>query len=381
MRKFHIALLIIFFSLISTSCAGGTGSGNSGGDIGNNPNNNQGSSNGEEFLTCIATDDNAYYENWVNSLTENYNGKFCSFYDRYSFKTKNRITVHCPKGIYAEVSLIDKEQNILFTAIPNANGICYLFPKDDQSFHDVQVKYYDINNSSVVNYYSVQDELIIDNIETTPVVKDAIDLMFVVDTTVSMNEELKFLQDNLSSIVNRVKISNNGVLIRISLLLYKDLDDNYITLYSKFTSDVDFQSDFLSDMLAYGGGDFEEAVDIAMLEASTKAWSGTNSTKVVVHIADAPCHDSDIVKWNYAVNEFSKKGIKLITVASTGINTKTEYLFRSATILTGGTYVYITNDPQIGSEYYDGNDSSSINQEYLDNCLVRLINYYHVGDF
>ena len=87
-------------------------------------------------------------------------------------------------------------------------------------------------------------------------------------------------------------------------MLYKDLDDNYITLYSKFTTDVDFQSDFLSDMLAYGGGDFEEAVDIAMLEASTKAWSGTNSTKVVVHIADAPCHDSDIVKWNHAVIYF-----------------------------------------------------------------------------
>ena len=123
---------------------------------------------------------------------------------------------------------------------------------------------------------------------------------------------------------------------------------------------------------------YEECVDVAIEEAASKNWS-LNSTKVLIHIADAPAHDEDINKWYNAVLKLSGMGIQMITVASSGVNKKTEYLFRAMTLITNGTYVAITNHSNVGDEHIDSSNSSDLVVEYLDNCLVRIINGYHSG--
>ena len=116
-----------------------------------------------------------------------------------------------------------------------------------------------------------------------------------------------------------------------------------------------------------------------MEEAVNKDWTLKNSTNILVHFADAPCRDEEITDWYNASLELNKKGIRTISVASSGINKKTEYLMRSMTLITNGTYVYLTNDSRIGDEHMDATIEFDFVVEYLDECLVRLINGYHTG--
>ena len=108
---------------------------------------------------------------------------------------------------------------------------------------------------------------------------------------------------------------------------------------------------------------FPEAVDVAMEEAVAKQWSVNAKTKILVHVADAPSHDRDVNSWNNSSLRFAEMGVRVITVASSGIDKKTEYLFRSQSILTNGIYVYLTNDSGIGTQV----SAVSPNHENLKN--------------
>jgi hypothetical protein len=49
------------------------------------------------------------------------------------------------------------------------------------------------------------------------------------------------------------------------------------------------------------------------------------------------------------------------------------------TLITNGTYVYLTNDSRIGDEHMDATVDFDFVIEYLDECLIRLINGYQTG--
>lgn len=379
MRKYLIMLFVVFFSLFLCSCSA------------DNPNHRYPDNDdvpdnfvlGELIkeedakLTCIAHDDNKYYGSWIDLVYE-YNGVFNYYNGFYPLKTNNRITINVPAGANVEISLLDDEGNIVYTNLPDANGVCYLFPNWFSYEYKISVKYYNgIDEEPIITEYNVSDSITL-SLDATKVEKDIIDLMFVVDTTTSMDDELEFLKNEISNVVEEVS-SFNDCIVNVAVLLYKDKGELYETLYSEFTQDINAQIEFLENKIAYGGGDFEEAVEVAIEEAAAKSWSGVNSTKIIVHIGDAPAHDENISDWYNAVIDLCNKGIRLITVASSGINKKTEYLFRSMTLISNGTYVAITNHSGIGDEHIDSSIDEEVSIEYLDKCLIRLITGYHTG--
>ena len=123
-----------------------------------------------------------------------------------------------------------------------------------------------------------------------------------------------------------------------------------------------------------------KAAKVALKLANEKQWSET-ATKIIVHIADAPAHDDLVNKWATATNVLASKGVRIITVASSGIDKKTEYFFRSQCMITGGKYVYLTDDSGIGNSHLDATVEVQPTVEYLNSCLVRLIKGYHTGTF
>ena len=379
MRKYLLKLFVVFFSLFLCSCGAGL-------DDKRYPNNDYVPDNfvlgeivkEEEIkLTCIAHDDNKYYDAWLELVYE-YNGVFNYFNGFYPLKTNNRLTINVPKGINVEISLLDNEGNIVYTNLPDANGVCYLFPNWFSDEYEISVKYYnDIDSEPIITNYKLSKTITL-SLDAVRVEKEIIDLMFVVDTTTSMDDELEFLKAEIIDVVEEVS-SFNDCVVNVAVLLYKDKGEIYETLYSEFTQDINKQFEFLENKIAYGGGDFEEAVEVAIEEASSKSWSGSNSTKIIIHIGDAPAHDENINDWYNAVIDLCNKGIRLITVASSGINKKTEYLFRSMTLISNGTYVAITNHSGIGNDHIDSSIDEEVMIEYLDNCLVRLITGYHTG--
>ena len=168
--------------------------------------------------------------------------------------------------------------------------------------------------------------------------------------------------------------------VRLALLFYRDFGDEYVTRYFDFSTNIEEQKKNLAAQNALGGGDWEEAVDVALEEAVTKKWSEQNTTKLLFHVLDAPPHyEKDIMtRYANAIQVASSKGIRMIPVASSGIDKYTEYLLRNEAMMTGGTYTYITNHSGIGDEHIEATVGETV-VEYLNMMLIRIISEYYTG--
>ena len=332
-------------------------------------------------LTASATMDNEKYDFWKGLVTSNQEGQgiFQSFNNDFAFKTANRIALSFPKGTIAKVSLLNGD-DVEFTGVSDANGICYVFAKEERNSYKLKIEYLDKDG----NLITFEDEVSDDkeyNLEVTEVKSNLIEIMFIIDATGSMGDEIRYLQAEITDVIRKVKEANNNVSILLSIMMYRDQKDEYLTLYNDFTEDINAQLEFLNKQSAQGGGDFPEAVEIAFARAVEKQWTSGTSTKIVVHVADAPAHDEDVEVWANTVDKFATMGVRILTVASSGIDKKTEYFFRCQSILTNGAYVHLTNDSGIGGNHIEATVEDKEEVELLNDCLVRLINGFHTGDF
>ena len=329
-------------------------------------------------LTCSALDDNEKYDYWksLSEYQEDQNkGIFQTYREDFAFNTFNRIGLTINNGKNISVKI---EGDSFSTAVDNLHH-AYLFPQSVKEVYEAEISFIDNNNERQTITREVHDGDVID-LENTFVISENLQIMFVIDATGSMGDEMEYIKSEIDDVISRVKEANANAHIELAMMVYRDKGDDYLTKYSDFTTDITSQQDFLSGQRANGGGDFEEAVQTALTEAMEKQWS-TNATKLLFHVADAPAHDEDVPTWNNAALKAAEQGIKIITVASSGINKKTEYFFRSQSLLTSGQYVYLTNDSGIGGHHIDATVSEKITVEYLNDCLVRLINGYYSGEF
>ena len=255
----------------------------------------------------------------------------------------------------------------------------YLFPQEVKDNYEVEISYIDSTSTPRTITRTVQDKDVID-LEDTFTISNNLEIMFVIDATGSMGDEMEYIKSEIDDVISQVKQKNANANISLAMMVYRDTEDDYVTRYSDFTTNITAQQNWLKNQHADGGGDFEEAVQIALDEAINKQWS-SKSTKLLFHVADAPAHDEDVQSWNNTALLAARKGIKIITVASSGIDKKTEYFFRSQSLLTSGQYVYLTSDSGIGGEHIEATKQEDLVVEYLNECLVRLIDGYFTGSF
>ena len=337
-------------------------------------------------LTSSCVDDNEEFDYWVKLNTymdDQTDGSFKEFYNSFSFKTLNRIKITLPKNISAKASIMNGD-NAFFTAVPNKNGVCYLFSKERSNEYKIKIKYY----TSATETKVIEDVISGDKDYTDIITdgynnhKDLIELMVVIDTTGSMGDEIRYLQKELVNVINEVKDSNPNTEIKVSVIAYKDYEDEQSTYLSSafdFSSDLTKVNNFLATLSAAGGGDFPEAVEEAFKLSLNSSWSNEDSTKLLLFVADAPSHDKDVASWSTSIEKLASMGVRIINVASSGISSKTEFFFRSQAILTGGVYGFLTDDSGVGSAHLIASTEDTKPVEYLNDMLVRLINGYHTG--
>ena len=327
-------------------------------------------------LTSSALFDNDHYDYWKKliSSTDNEKGIYDNYESRFSFNTKNRIKITLKNASGVEVT-IDEQ-----TARTDVNGVAYIYPTVTKEEYDLKIKYVNINNETIELSKQINGdfEMSIDDAKPR---ENVIELMLIIDTTGSMGDELEYLKSELAYVIEEIKKNNNDISIYIALLFYRDQNDAYITKYVEFTDDVNLTIAELKKQGANGGGDFAEAVQIAFNEALQKNWTSKNSTKIILHVADAPAHDQDIQQWNDCVLKASSMGIQIITIASSGIDRKTEYFFRAQSMITNGVYTYLTNHSGIGYDHLTPIREDEEIVEYLNLMLIRLINGIHTGKF
>ena len=264
----------------------------------------------------------------------------------------------------------------LFTARTDVNGTAYLFCSlTGKAAQQISVKV-----GETVQSVRSGDDVTIDAKDAGLDVT-ALDLLLMVDTTGSMGDELEYLKAELSDIVQRASRKCEALSIRVSVNFYRDEGDDYVVKYFDFRENIEECLEQIQEQHADGGGDYPEAVHTALDNAvSGHSWR-EEAVKLCFLVLDAPPHTEEEVQ---GVNESLRKtvmnaaeaGIRIIPVASSGVDSETEFLLRSYALITGGTYVFLTNDSGIGFGHKDPDVSEPVTVELLNDCMVRIICEY-----
>ncbi|MDA3911897.1 MAG: hypothetical protein PF448_11130 [Bacteroidales bacterium] len=205
-----------------------------------------------------------------------------------------------------------------------------------------------------------------------------VELAFIVDATGSMSDELEFLKDDLQDVIQAVESQNSAADIYTGTVFYRDEGDEYLTRFSQFNGNIHNTISFIDQQSAGGGGDYPEAVHTALNTGLTELqWSEDALSRIAFLILDAPPHNTqDVINdLQNSIKLYAEKGIKIIPIAASGIDTDTEYLLRAFSMLTNGTYVFITDDSGIGNEHLDPS-VGDYEVELLNELMVRLILKY-----
>ncbi len=203
-----------------------------------------------------------------------------------------------------------------------------------------------------------------------------VDLMFVVDATGSMMDEINYLKTELLDVLNRADNQVPGTM-RYASVFYRDFGDDYVTRATDFTSTKSTVVDFVKNQNANGGGDFPEAVEEALKTAMQQNWSANARARILFLILDAPVHEDQrkITLLKEQIKLAAAKGIMIIPVSASGIDKASEFLFRFMAQATNGTYTFLTNHSGIGGTHITPT-IGNYQVEFLNNLMVRLITKY-----
>lgn len=346
------------------------------------------------MLTAGAWNDNENYQMWINLFTqadlENdlEEGKFYTYSAEKSwgFNSLNRVKVNVSFAgapvAGAIVMAFDEEDNVLFQAVSDAQGNAYLFVNEDSG--RIYVESGESTASAVFDKENRDISLELDGCADK---LNVLEIMFVVDVTGSMGDEIKFLQVELADVIKKITEFDPNTIIKLAFLFYRDKDDKVPFDYDEFMDvsnpiGLELRQAELDKQHASGGGDYEEAVDEALDMAVNAQWSTGATTKLIFHILDAPAHSGEKyeTKFNEAVVTAAAKGIRICPILCSGAAEVTEYTMRQAAIYTGGTFVFITDDSGIGDSHHDPS-LPNVTVELLNSLIVRLVKGYHTGEF
>ncbi|MBO4475810.1 MAG: VWA domain-containing protein [Bacteroidales bacterium] len=205
------------------------------------------------------------------------------------------------------------------------------------------------------------------------------DILFIVDATGSMSDELEFLKADLEDILKKGRELNTSITFRTGALFYRDKGDTYLTRVSGFTTDLNKTSNFIKKQFAAEGGDFPEAVHTALEESLQKFdWNASARARIAFILLDAPPHQDHqgvLESIHKSIDRYAAMGIKLIPIASSGIDKPTEFFLRMVAMVTEGTYVFITDDSGVGNEHLEPT-VGEYKVELLNDLMVRLLHKY-----
>jgi hypothetical protein len=204
-----------------------------------------------------------------------------------------------------------------------------------------------------------------------------LDLHFLIDTTGSMGDEIDRLKDSVRSVAERISGLPGNADLRLGMTVYRDRGDLFVTRTFDFTFSVDVFKTALAEVRADGGGDTPEDLNAGLHEAVTKpSWRGDDTVKLVFLIADAPPHLDYQGGPDYAadVRAAARRGIKIMPIASSGLDDQGEYVFRQLAQITMGRFTFLTYGADGASP---GDQTDHHVSDYavlaLDDLVVRLV--------
>ena len=202
-----------------------------------------------------------------------------------------------------------------------------------------------------------------------------LDVLFLLDSTGSMADEIDRIKDTLLSISARISDLPSQPDLRLGMVSYRDRGDEYVTRVFDFDADAWRFSDTIRSVQADGGGDEPESLNEALHVALNEPdWRDGDAVRLVFLLADAPPHLDYPQDYDYAEEmvEARKRGIKIFSVASSGLNVRGEYIFRQIAQHTMGRFIFILYESP-GGGVGTPHDVGEYTIERLDSLIVRLV--------
>lgn len=221
-------------------------------------------------------------------------------------------------------------------------------------------------------------DVVIDKPGSTPA-RAQLDLVFLIDATGSMADEIAKLKATLRTIADEVARLPSRPDTCFGLVAYRDVTDDFVVRRHDFTGNLDAFQGVLNGLQAAGGGDYPEAMNEALAETVHQlSWRGTGTTRLVVLLADAPPHlDYGGPQYDDSMVAALGKGIKVFSVGASGLDKQGEYIQRQIAQYTGGRFVFLTykegSKPASGPGSETLHDVSNYSVQTLDRLIVRLV--------
>ncbi|MFA9402539.1 MAG: VWA domain-containing protein [Anaerolineales bacterium] len=203
-----------------------------------------------------------------------------------------------------------------------------------------------------------------------------LDVLFLIDATGSMSDEIQQLKDNMISVSERIHALPSAPNVRFGMTIYRDRGDLFISRTFDFTSDIHAFTDELAQVIAEGGGDYPESMNEGLHSAlHLPEWRVEETVSLIFLIADAPPHLDYSQDYDYAQEIFNatEDGIKIFPLASSGLDDQGEYIFRQLAQMTAGKFLFLT----YGAGGGPGDDTTHHVDDYsvlsLDDLVVKVV--------
>lgn len=215
-----------------------------------------------------------------------------------------------------------------------------------------------------------------------------LDVLFLLDATGSMSDEIAQLQENILAISAKVDALDANIDVRYSLVIYRDRGDDYVTRIYDFTDNVAAFQKLLSAVQAGGGGDYPESMNEGLdMALNAVAWRGEDAMKLVFLVADAPPHidypnDAD---YSLLMQDAMARGIKIHPIASSGLQPEGEFIMRQIGQFTMGHFIFLTYEDGVAGTAGDDRPDLDVGEakdeqgvgdydvSQLDELVLRLI--------
>lgn len=339
-------------------------------------------------LTAGEVNDFAKWKLW-QGLTDN---ELAVYQPKWNIAPKGRYTVelHTKTGIPVTDALVKlmNGNNVLFSARTDNTGKAELWLSIRNETPDIRGKLYMSVDApgGAITIRDVQPfektinhqvlEITCDQLQTS----ENVDIAFVVDATGSMGDELSYLQAEMNDIIYQSKQISSKLNFRFANVFYRDMGPNelYATRTMPFSRILSESVDYISQQSAGGGGDVEEAVEVALDSAiNGLQWSKEARARILFLILDAPPHNTPEIqqKLQRLIAQAAEKGIRIVPIGASGITKSTEYLMRCLALGTNGTYTFLTDHSGIGNSHIKPS-TDRFDVELLNEVMVRILKSY-----
>ncbi|MBS0443681.1 MAG: VWA domain-containing protein [Proteobacteria bacterium] len=214
--------------------------------------------------------------------------------------------------------------------------------------------------------------------QASVVQRPRLDLVFLVDATGSMGDEIAKLKASMLSMSQQISRLPGQPDICYGLVAYRDRGDAFLTRAHDFTDDLAAFQGVLARVQAGGGGDMPEALNEALHETVHRMSWRSEAARLVVLVADAPPHlDYGGPQYDVDMQAALAKGIKLFAVGASGLDPVGEYIYRQIAQYTAGRFVFLTykdaSDPGSGPGTQTPHDVRGYSVQTLDRLIVKLV--------